>query len=271
MSVDVHLRLRRYGWISHDEPTRRGRHARRALRARCTDRLRWHGRRVGRHRPVLQRTVAVKVMRPDTGHEELFALRFRDEAVHSAALLHTNIATLFDYGEDDGLAFLVMELVKGEPLSLLLKRRAPLDPAEVRSLDRTGRPGPRRRPRGPRDPPRREAGQHPGAPGRAGEAHRLRDRPRPRRRRPHPGRRDAGHARLHQPRAGAGRGARPAPATSTPWAWSRTRCSSGRRPFDRGTPVATALSHVNEPPPPLPEGVPEDLASLVRDCLAKNA
>ena len=45
---------------------------------------------------------------------------------------------------------------------------------------------------------------------------------------------------------------------------------SGSRPFDRGTPVATALSHVNEPPPPLPDGVPEDLASLVRDCLAKN-
>src|SRR5215217_7097019 len=83
---------------------------------------------------VLKRDVAVKIMRPDANHERLFALRFRDEAVHSAALLHTNIATLFDYGEDDGLAYLVMELVKGEPLSLLLKRRGPLAPAEVRSL-----------------------------------------------------------------------------------------------------------------------------------------
>ena len=62
---------------------------------------------------VLQREVAVKVMRPDADHERLFALRFRDEAVHSAALMHTNIATVFDYGEDDGLAFLVMELVSG--------------------------------------------------------------------------------------------------------------------------------------------------------------
>ena len=63
---------------------------------------------------VLQREVAVKVMRPDADHERLFALRFRDEAVHSAALMHTNIATVFDYGEDDGLAFLVMELVDGQ-------------------------------------------------------------------------------------------------------------------------------------------------------------
>ena len=45
---------------------------------------------------------------------------------------------------------------------------------------------------------------------------------------------------------------------------------SGRKPFDKGTPIATALSHVNEPPSPLPDGIPEDLASLVRDCLAKN-
>ena len=38
---------------------------------------------------------------------------------------------------------------------------------------------------------------------------------------------------------------------------------SGRRPFDRGTPIATALSHVNEPPPPLPDDVPEDLRDLI--------
>src|SRR5215210_1146066 len=70
---------------------------------------------------VLQRHVAVKVMRPDPGHEELFALRFRDEALHSASLIHTNIATLFDYGEDQDLAFLVMELVDGKPLSQIIR------------------------------------------------------------------------------------------------------------------------------------------------------
>jgi serine/threonine-protein kinase len=45
---------------------------------------------------------------------------------------------------------------------------------------------------------------------------------------------------------------------------------TGRRPFDGGTPIATALMHVNEPPPPLPDSVPEPLAMVVTDLLAKN-
>ena len=74
-------------------------------------------------------------MRPDTDHEELFALRFRDEALHSAALIHTNIATVFDYGEDDdGVAFLVMELVDGKPLSQVIRERGPLPADQVRSV-----------------------------------------------------------------------------------------------------------------------------------------
>src|SRR5262245_66332130 len=83
---------------------------------------------------VLQRSVAVKIMRPDPDHEELFALRFRDEALHSAALIHTNIATLFDYGEDDGLAFIVMELVDGRPLSPIIHANGPLPADQVRSV-----------------------------------------------------------------------------------------------------------------------------------------
>ena len=83
---------------------------------------------------VLQRQVAVKVMRPDPDHEELFALRFRDEALNSAGLIHANIATLFDYGEDDGLAYLVMELVDGKPLSQLIRENGPLPADQVRSV-----------------------------------------------------------------------------------------------------------------------------------------
>ena len=95
---------------------------------------------------VLQRRVAVKVMRPDPDHEELFALRFRDEALHSAALIHTNIATLFDYGEDDGIAFLVMELVDGKPLSALIQERGRIDPSRPGAIHaRAVRPGARRR------------------------------------------------------------------------------------------------------------------------------
>jgi serine/threonine-protein kinase len=218
---------------------------------------------------ILQRQVAVKVMRPDTGHEELFALRFRDEAVHSAALMHTNIATLFDYGEDDGLAFLVMELVKGEPLSLLLKRRGPLDPAEVRSL----------------------VGQAALALGVAHEARVIHRDVKPAnilvRQDGLVKLTDFGIARAldaaGHTRAGEMLGTPDYLSPEQAMGETATGASdlyalgvvahemlSGRRPFDRGTPIATALSHVTEPPPPLPDGIPEDLASLVRDCLAKK-
>jgi serine/threonine-protein kinase len=218
---------------------------------------------------VLQRTVAIKVMRPDTGHEELFALRFRDEAVHSAALLHINIATLFDYGEHDGLAFLVMELVKGEPLSVVLKERGPLSPAEVRSI----------------------VGQAALALGVAHEARVVHRDVKPANILVRP---DglvkltdfgiaraldaAGHTRAGEmlgtpdyisPEQAMGE---PATGASDLYALGVVahEMLSGRKPFDKGTPVATALSHVNEPPPPLPDGIPEDLASLVNDCLQKN-
>ena len=46
---------------------------------------------------------------------------------------------------------------------------------------------------------------------------------------------------------------------------------TGRRPFDKGTPVATALAQVNDPPPPLPPHVPPGLRSLIEQCLAKKA
>ncbi|HZB66326.1 MAG TPA: serine/threonine protein kinase, partial [Ornithinibacter sp.] len=60
---------------------------------------------------VLERRVAVKILRPSLDEEEVFARRFRNEALHTANLCHYNIATVFDYGEEDDLAYLVMELV----------------------------------------------------------------------------------------------------------------------------------------------------------------
>jgi serine/threonine protein kinase len=74
---------------------------------------------------VLKRDVAVKVMRADPDNEQIFAERFRDEALHSAALLHTNITTVFDYGQDDHRTYLVMELVEGLPLSAIMARCRP--------------------------------------------------------------------------------------------------------------------------------------------------
>ena len=45
---------------------------------------------------------------------------------------------------------------------------------------------------------------------------------------------------------------------------------SGQRPFDRDTPFATAFSQVQDQPPPLPDGLPEDLALVIEDCLNKD-
>ena len=71
---------------------------------------------------VLGREVAVKVLKRELSVERGFLERFRREARQTAALSHPGIAAVFDYGEEDGNAYLVMELVPGEPLSDLLAR-----------------------------------------------------------------------------------------------------------------------------------------------------
>lgn len=74
------------------------------------------------HDESLARDVAVKVLREEYAGDEGFLERFRTEARNCAQLSHPNIAQLYDYGEQDGSAFLVMELILGEPLSDLLDR-----------------------------------------------------------------------------------------------------------------------------------------------------
>ena len=69
----------------------------------------------------LERPVAVKVLREEYAGEEGYLKRFRAEARHTAALAHDAIAGLYDYGELDGRAYIVMELVKGRPLSDIIE------------------------------------------------------------------------------------------------------------------------------------------------------
>jgi hypothetical protein len=89
---------------------------------------------------ALHRTVAVKVLHSEYTGDATFVARFRAEAQHAASLSHPNIAAVFDYGEDtaegtgETLAYLVMELVEGEPLSSLLAREGRLDTATTLSL-----------------------------------------------------------------------------------------------------------------------------------------
>ncbi|RBY88704.1 serine/threonine-protein kinase [Blastococcus sp. TF02A-26] len=88
---------------------------------------------------LLGRPVAVKVLRSEYTGDPTFLARFRAEAQHAAALSHPNIASVFDYGETrseygETLAYLVMELVEGEPLSAVLRREGPLDTATTLSV-----------------------------------------------------------------------------------------------------------------------------------------
>jgi serine/threonine-protein kinase len=96
----------------------------------------WRGQDIALHR-----TVAVKVLRSEYTGDPTFVARFRAEAQHAASLSHPNIAVVFDYGEEiaeDGtgetLAYLVMELVEGEPLSALLAREGAVGTGTTLSL-----------------------------------------------------------------------------------------------------------------------------------------
>ena len=74
----------------------------------------------------LERNVALKVLNEGLAAEEKFVERFRREARSAAALSHPNVASVFDYGEDDGLYYIVMERVEGQDLARLLRTEAPL-------------------------------------------------------------------------------------------------------------------------------------------------
>src|SRR5680860_837462 len=71
---------------------------------------------------VIGRTVAIKILKDEYLGDPGFLERFRAEARHAALVNHEGIANVFDYGEEEGSAFLVMELVPGEALSTILER-----------------------------------------------------------------------------------------------------------------------------------------------------
>ena len=74
----------------------------------------------------LDRPVAVKLLRANLASDPAFVERFRREARAAAVLSHPNVAGVFDYGEHEGEAFIVMELVEGENLAERLAREGPL-------------------------------------------------------------------------------------------------------------------------------------------------
>ena len=217
---------------------------------------------------VLGRDVAVKVMRESANTDPTFAERFRDEARHSAGMSHPNIATVYDYGEDGGTPYLVMELVDGEPLSRMIAR-GPMPPDRVRSIAS-------------------QAALALAAAHGAGVVHRdvkpanILVTPEGRVKLTDFGiaraEESASHTRTGEvlgtpqylsPEQALGR---QATGASDLYALGiiTYEMLTGRKPFDAGSAVATALAQVNDTAPPLPAEVPADLRRMVQQCLAKD-
>jgi eukaryotic-like serine/threonine-protein kinase len=247
-----------------------------AGRYRLTDRIAaggmgevWRGEDV-----LLNRAVAVKLLPTGRAGDEPFLARFRAEARYAASLSHPGIARVYDYGEsaETGGAYLVMELVKGEPLSAILTRAGRLSPDAT--LDIVG-----------------QAARALDAAHQAGIVHRDIK----------PGNllvaaggttkiTDFGIATAvaaaqasHLTETGMVMGTAmyvsPEQATGAPVdAASDTyslgvvayECLSGHVPFMASEPLAIAYAHKHAPVPPLPPDVPPMVADLVYDMLAKT-
>jgi serine/threonine-protein kinase len=224
---------------------------------------------------VLGRDVAVKLLKAEYADNKTFRSRFETEARHAASLHHPGVAAVYDFGESgatdgSGVArpYLVMELVDGQPLSALLHPGQPLDPDATRDL-------------------LAQAADALAAAHAAGIVHRD---VKPANLLVTPGRTvkitDFGIARAAEgialtetgqvmgtPQYLSPEQARGDTATPASDVYSlgvvAFECLAGRRPFAAETPVATALAHLRDPVPDLPDDVPADLAAVVRRALAK--
>lgn len=222
---------------------------------------------------VLGREVAVKILRAELVDSSDFLERFRVEAKRTAALTHAGIASVFDYGEEevDGVlkAFLVMELVHGDTLSLVLSRRGPLDVTTTLSvlvqsadaLDAAHQSGIVHRDVKPGNLLLLKDGtvkltdfgiaraMNSVAVTQVGQV--------------------IGTAQYMSPEQALGRDATAASDVYS-LAVIGYEMLAGRAPFTGSTPAALAMAQVNQFPPPLPETVPNGVRSLIERSLAKD-
>jgi len=218
---------------------------------------------------VIGRTVAIKILKDEYLGDPGFLERFRAEARHAALVNHEGIANVFDYGEEEGSAYLVMELVPGEALSTILEREHVLSTDRV--LDIVAQTA--------------SALQAAHA---AGLVHRdikpgnLLITP--------DGRvkiTDFGIARIADqvpltatgqvmgtvqylsPEQASGQSASP---TTDVYSLGIVayECLAGKRPFTGESQVAIAMAQINEMPPDLPVTVAEPVRNLVLSCIAKK-
>ena len=80
---------------------------------------------------ILDRNVAIKVLRGDLAGDEKFVRRFQREALSASSLAHPSIVEMYDVGVDDGLYFIVMEYVDGKTIKQLIKKRGNLTLSEA--------------------------------------------------------------------------------------------------------------------------------------------
>lgn len=83
---------------------------------------------------LLNRAVAIKVLRPQYANDQEFVERFRREAQAAASLSHPNIVSIFDVGQDGGIYYIVMEYIRGENLKEIIRKDAPLAPLKVAEI-----------------------------------------------------------------------------------------------------------------------------------------
>ncbi|MDT0274378.1 serine/threonine-protein kinase [Blastococcus goldschmidtiae] len=224
---------------------------------------------------VLDRVVAAKVLKSEYTDDPSFLARFRNEARHTAALSHPNIASVYDYGEtvdDTGtkkLAFLVMEFVEGQPLVTILHEegRLPVDwtlhvlEQSAEGLSAAHRAGVVHRDIKPGNLMVRPDG-----------VVKLTDFGIAQARDATPLTRTGmvvGTAQYLSPEQAQGMEVN---ASSDVYSLGVVayECLTGGRPFDGTSQVAIALAHINRPPPPLPAEVPPAVRLLVERALAKD-
>lgn len=85
---------------------------------------------------LLNRYVAIKILRPEFTKDEAFIENFKKESQAAAGLTHPNIVSVFDVGKEGNIHFIIMELVEGEPLSQLIEEKGRLDYKEAIEITR---------------------------------------------------------------------------------------------------------------------------------------
>jgi serine/threonine-protein kinase len=218
---------------------------------------------------VLGRTVAIKILLPALLEEPGFAERFRGEARTMATINHPGVVDVYDYGSENGTAFLVMEYVEGDALSRTLSRVGRLTPGRTMALIAQAADA-------------LHAAHEKGIVHRDVKPGNLLVRPNGTlvltdfgiARSAMVGQLTAagsvlGTASYISPEQAAG-------ATATPLSDVYAlgvvtyQCLAGQRPFEGDNPVEIAMRHVRDAPPPLPADTPPVVRQIVDRAMAKD-